>query len=143
MTTTAAVTQKPNKGNNSAPPYSMLEGSVASHENGMAPLALDNCGNPLDFDPSDHMTEGGNMVLWDDVKGGKHPWDPRYGEENPDTSDGFDPTYILNHATDSSATATALATGQKVRVCRDGNKGTRKRNILQQNCIRSRIQCNR
>lgn len=54
------------------------------------------------------------MVLWDDKKGGKYPWDPRYTQTIPDTTDGFDPTYILNHATDSSATATALATGQKV-----------------------------
>jgi alkaline phosphatase len=106
--------QKPKDGNNSASPFSMLEGQVDKHDNGMAPLALNECGFPIDFDPSDHMTKGGNMVMWDDVKGGKYPWDPRYGQGNPDTSDGFDPTFILNHATDSSATATALATGQKV-----------------------------
>ena len=55
------------------------------------------------------------MVLWDDAKGGKYPWDPRYGQTNPNTTDGFDPLYAVQHATDSSATATALATGQKVR----------------------------
>ena len=93
----------------------MLEGRLDRHENGMAPLALNQCGFPIDFDPSDHITEGGHMVLWDDAKGGKYPWDPRYAQYFPDTSDGFDPTYILNHATDSAATATALATGQKVR----------------------------
>lgn len=115
MTPTATIIRNPRKGNNSAPSYSMLQGSVASHENGMAPLAKNDCGFPIDFDPSDHFTEGGNMVLWDDVKGGQYPWEPRYSQFHPDISDGFDPTYILNHATDSAAAATALATGQKVR----------------------------
>lgn len=93
----------------------MLKGSVANHENGMAPLALNDCGFPLDFDPRDHATEGGNMVLWDDVKGGRAPWDRRYTDPNgAHAANGFDPLYILQHATDSSATATALATGQKV-----------------------------
>ncbi|CAB9531076.1 Alkaline phosphatase H [Seminavis robusta] len=114
VTTTATLAQRPNKGNNSAPPYGMLEGSLAKHDSGMAPLALTECGWPIDFDPKDHITDGGNMVLWDDVKGGQYPWDPRYTQDNPDTSDGFDPLYIMQHATDSAATATTLATGHKV-----------------------------
>jgi hypothetical protein len=24
------------------------------------------------------VLKGGNMVQWDDVKGGMHPWDPNY-----------------------------------------------------------------
>lgn len=54
------------------------------------------------------------VSLWI-LTGGKYPWDPRYVEENPDTSDGFDPTYIMQHATDSASTAGTLATGHKVR----------------------------
>ena len=53
------------------------------------------------------------MALWDDVKGGEFPWDERYYQENPDTSDGFDPTFIMQHATDSASTAGAYATGVK------------------------------
>jgi alkaline phosphatase len=114
VTTTAAVVQKPNLGDHDAPPYSMLEGTVADRDSGMAPVALTECGFPIDFDPRDHVTDGGNMVLWDDVKGGQYPWDPRYAQDDPDTSDGFDPLYIMQHATDSAATATTLATGHKV-----------------------------
>jgi alkaline phosphatase len=93
----------------------MLKGSVNKHDKGMAPLATNECGFPLDFSPSDFDSDGGNMVLWDDVKGGKYPWDPRYyNASNITANDGFDPTFIMRHATDSSATATAIATGQKV-----------------------------
>lgn len=116
MTTTTTVIQQPNPGNHYAPSNSLLEGSVASHKPGMAPLALDQCGLPIDFSPLDYATEGGNMVLWDNLKGGEFPWDPRYFEENPDTSDGFDPTYIMQHATDSASTAGCMATGHKASV---------------------------
>jgi alkaline phosphatase len=82
----------------------------------MAPLALDDCtGKPIDFNPADYEREGGNMVLWDDVKGGKYPWDERYYQTGP-FNDGFDPEFIMRHATDSANTAGALATGHKASV---------------------------
>lgn len=56
------------------------------------------------------------MVLWNNTMGGEFPWDPRYYQENPDTSDGFDPTYIMQHATDSASTAGCMATGHKAAV---------------------------
>lgn len=117
VTTSAMVTKDPNPGNHYAPATSLLEGSVSSHDNGMAPLALDDCtGEPIDFDPRDYESEGGNMVLWDDVKGGEFPWDERYFQEVPDTSEGFDPEFIMRHGTDSASTAGALATGHKAAV---------------------------
>jgi alkaline phosphatase len=82
----------------------------------MAPLAVDKCGWPIDFSPLDFEAEGGNMVLWDDVKGGKYPWDKRYYEEFPSTEGGFDPTFIMQHATDSANTAGTMATGVKSSV---------------------------
>ena len=117
VTTTTTVIQKPNDGNHYAPGNSLLEGKASEHDNGMASLALNECGYPIDFDPRDFALDGGNMVLWDDVLGGKYPWDERYYEENPDTSDGFDPTYIMQHATDSASTAGTFATGVKVSNC--------------------------
>lgn len=114
VTTTTTVSQSPNDGNHYAPSQSLLNGTVADHDNGLAPLATNECGFAIDFSPSDFEVDGGNMVLWNDVLGGKYPWDPRYAEENPDTSDGFDPTYIMQHATDSASTAGSLATGAKV-----------------------------
>ena len=112
VTTTTTLIQKAEDGNHYAPGYSLLEGPTSDHEMGMAPLALDECGFPIDFSPLD-WTEGGNMVLWNNTKGGQFPWDPRYYQENPDTSDGFDPTFIMQHATDSASTAGTLATGHK------------------------------
>ena len=116
MTTTATVTQKPNPGNHYAPSQSLLKGAVSDHEPGMATLAVNKCCNPIDFNPRDFETAGGNMVLWDDVKGGEFPWDERYFQENPDTSTGFDPEYIARHATDSASTAGTMATGHKAAV---------------------------
>jgi alkaline phosphatase len=116
VTTTATVNQQPNDGNHYAPSNSLLEGDVSSHDDGMAPLSLNECGNPIDFSPLDYELDGGNMVLWNDVLGGEFPWDPRYYQENPDTSDGFDPTFIMQHATDSASTAGCLATGHKAAV---------------------------
>lgn len=115
MTTTSPVLQEPNPGNHYGPANSLLEGSVTEHNSGMAPLALNECGFPIDFNPNDWW-EGGHMSLWDDVKGGQYPWDKRYYEENPDTSDGFDPTFIMQHATDSANTAGTMATGHKAAV---------------------------
>ena len=83
MTTTTTVIQEPNAGNHYAPANSLLEGSVGDHKSGQAPLALDECGNPIDFSPLDYMADGGNMVLWDDVKGGAFPWDERRSEILP------------------------------------------------------------
>lgn len=74
VTTTTTVIQAPNDGNHYAPPFSLLDGKVEDHDNGMSPLALNPCGYPIDFSVLDYATEGGNMVLWDDVKGGKYPW---------------------------------------------------------------------
>jgi hypothetical protein len=82
----------------------------------MADLAMNECGFPIDFSPLDWENDGGNMALWDDVKGGALPWDSRYYEENPDTSTGFDPEYIMRHATDSANTAGCMATGHKAAV---------------------------
>lgn len=116
MTTTTTVIQAPNPGNHYAPANSLLEGSVKDHKSGQAALALNECGFPIDFSPKDYMMEGGNMVLWDDVLGGEFPWDERYYQENPDTSDGFDPEFIMMHATDSASTAGCMATGHKAAV---------------------------
>lgn len=83
----------------------------------MAPLALNECGFPIDFNPLDFEEDHGNMVLWDDVKGGEFPWDERYYMETMEaTDDGFDPTFIMQHATDSASTAGCMATGHKAAV---------------------------
>ena len=115
VTTSAPLLQQPNPGNHYAPAASLLAGSVTEHDSGQAPLALNECGFPIDFNPKDWL-DGGNMVLWDNVKGGEFPWDKRYYQEDPDTSDGFDPTFIMQHATDSANTAGSLATGHKAAV---------------------------
>lgn len=116
VTTSAMVIQQPEDGAHYAPARSLLEGEVSDHFNGMAPLALDDCtGKPIDFNPADYEREGGNMVLWDDVKGGAFPWDERYYQTGP-FDDGFDPEFIMRHATDSANTAGALATGHKASV---------------------------
>lgn len=115
VTTSTVVLQEENKGGHYGPARSLLEGNVADHDNGMAELAVDECGKPINFSPLDYEAEGGNMVLWDDVKGGKFPWDERYFQKGPFT-DGFDPEFIQLHATDSASTAGALATGHKAAV---------------------------
>lgn len=78
VTTTVPVIQAPEPGNHYAPGFSLLAGDVSLHNDGMAPLALDECGFPVDFSPLDYELEGGNMVLWNDEYGGKFPWDDRY-----------------------------------------------------------------
>jgi alkaline phosphatase len=122
VTTSSVLLQQPEKGNHYAPPRSMLNGTVEDRDNGMAPLALNECGFPIDFSPLDFELYGGNMVLWNDTMGGQYPWDSRYFQLDMDTTversfgDGFDPTYIMQHATDSANTASALATGHKAAV---------------------------
>lgn len=116
VTTSAPVLQSPSDGDHYAPGKSLLEGSVSSHFNGMAPLAIDDCtGEPIIFDPSDYENEGGNMVLWDEAKGGKYPWDERYFT-GADEKDDFDKEYIMRHATDSANTAASYSTGHKAAV---------------------------
>ena len=74
VTTTTTVIQQPTEGNHYAPARSLLQGKVEEHDNGLAPLALNECGYPIDFSVLDFAIDGGNMVLWDDVKGGTYPW---------------------------------------------------------------------
>ena len=47
----------------------------------MADLLVDADGNPLVFDPRD-ILEGGNMVHWDNIRGGMFPWDDNYFVSN-------------------------------------------------------------
>jgi alkaline phosphatase len=88
----------------------MLQGTTEEHYDRMAPLVMNDCGFALEFNPAD-VSEGGMMALWDDVKGGEFPWDANYYTDTPDLSSGFDPEFIMQHATDSANTAAALATG--------------------------------
>jgi alkaline phosphatase len=90
VTTTTTVIQAPEDGNHYAPSNSLLQGSVNDHNDGMSPLALNDCGHPIDFSPLDYELEGGNMVLWNDEYGGKFPWDSRYFGDAQ--SGKFDPT---------------------------------------------------
>jgi hypothetical protein len=90
VTTTAPMIQAPTAGNHYAPANSLLKGSVTAHDDGMAPLALNPCGFPIDFSPLDYALDGGNMVLWNDEYGGEFPWDDRYFG-SPATGK-FDPT---------------------------------------------------
>lgn len=89
VTTSTTMIGKPLNGDHYAPPTSLLNGTVQEHENGMAPLALNECGYPIDFNPKDFELEGGNMVLWNDENGGKYPWDKRY--YGAPVSGSFDP----------------------------------------------------
>ena len=115
MTTGATVIGTPEKSNHYSPSTSLLDGATSTHENGMATLRLNTCGFPVDFSPKDFLVEGGNMVLWNDELGGKYPWDARYFSSNPNIN-GFNITYIMQHATDSANTAGCLATGHKASV---------------------------
>ena len=76
MTTSTPIIGQPNDGNHYGPARSFL-GNVEEHDNGMADLITDSQGRPLVFDARP-VWEGGNMVLWDDQKGGMHPWDENY-----------------------------------------------------------------
>jgi len=115
VTHSAPLLQDEAEGEYYAPSKSMLEGDVDEHDNGMSPLAVDkNTGLPLVFDPSDFEDNGGDMVLWNDAKGGAYPWDSEYFNVNEtDVKEGFDKEFVIRHATDSAATASAYATGHK------------------------------
>ena len=120
VTNSAVVVNNTNPGNHYAPSESML-GDTDKRDTGSGSLTRDECGNPIDFNPLD-ISEGGNMVLWNDKKGGTYPWDERYSKGKETASDRsfarhFDPTFIMQHAIDSAASATTLATGQKVSTC--------------------------
>jgi len=67
-------------GNHQAPGRSML-GSVDRHGTGMSPLIENECGLPIDFNPND-ISEGGNMVLWNDTLGGTYPWHEGYNVDS-------------------------------------------------------------
>ena len=118
VTTSATLVHSPTDGAHYAPASSMLEGNVSGHDDGMAPLAVDECtGDYIDFSPYDFELDGGNMVLWDDERGGKYPWDPDYWVTDGNYSNKkFDPEFIMRHATDSANTAGSLATGVKAGV---------------------------
>jgi len=113
VTTSTPIFQKHSISVHYAQAKSLLEGNLKDHGNGMSPIALDECRSlPIDFNPTDFEDEGGNMVLWNDKKGGKYPWDQRYFQEGP-FNDGFDPEYITRYAADSANTAASYATGHK------------------------------
>ncbi|KAL3775325.1 hypothetical protein HJC23_003146 [Cyclotella cryptica] len=116
VTTSIPFIGEPNDGNHYGPARSFI-GDVGNHENGMGELILGPDGKPLVFDPRD-IFKGGNMVLWDDVRGGTHPWDANYFVEMNDypTDPGFDPEFILQHAIDSANSASSYANGHKTGV---------------------------
>eukprot|EP00967_Tisochrysis_lutea_P144219 scaffold269003_cov30-Tisochrysis_lutea.AAC.3 len=125
VTTSAMVIQEASEGAFYSPSgQSMLEGATRpsfsapnvmtkGHDNEQAPLALDENGKPFEFDPRDYESEGGMMVLWDDVKGGKYPWDINYRVPAMQRAPGFDIRFRQRHATDSASTAGSYATGVK------------------------------
>jgi hypothetical protein len=84
-----------NPGNHYGPGRSFL-GDVDSHDNGMGELLVGLDGNVLVFDPRD-ISEGGNMVRWDDEKGGEYPWDANYFKlpAGESIDDKFDPEVSL------------------------------------------------
>jgi alkaline phosphatase len=116
MTTSTPIIGEPNDGNHYGPARSFL-GDVGEHDNGMGELLTNKDGVPYVFSGKDVM-EGGNMVLWNDAKGGKYPWDPNYFLEGnqPPSDPAFDPEYILQHAIDSANSASCYATGVKTGV---------------------------
>jgi hypothetical protein len=91
LTTSVPFIGEAEPGNHYGPARSFL-GDVEAHDNGMADLLIGADGNPLVFDPRD-IFEGGNMVLWDDAKGGAFPWDENYfrAANGLPTDESFDP----------------------------------------------------
>jgi hypothetical protein len=91
LTTSVPFIGEAETGNHYGPARSFL-GDVDTHDNGMADLLVGADGNPLVFDPRD-IFEGGNMVLWDDAKGGAFPWDENYfnAAQGLPTDPEFDP----------------------------------------------------
>ena len=103
----------PNDGNHNGPRRSFL-GMVNEHDNGMADLLTDEEGIPLVFSPRD-INDGGNMVMWDDAKGGRFPWDANYFKQagGLPVDPYFEPEFIMQHATGSANSASAYSTGTK------------------------------
>ncbi len=91
LTTSVPFIGEAEPGNHYGPARSFL-GDVDTHDNGMGDLLVGADGNPLVFDPRD-IFEGGNMVLWDDAKGGAFPWDENYfrAANGLPTDESFDP----------------------------------------------------
>lgn len=91
MTNSVPFVGEANPGNHYGPGRSFL-GDVDLHDNGMGELLVGLDGNVLVFDPRD-IHEGGNMVRWDDEKGGEYPWDANYFKlpAGEPTDDKFDP----------------------------------------------------
>jgi len=116
MTATSPLIGQPKDGNHYGPARSFL-GKVDEHDNGMAELLTDAQDNPLVFDPRD-VLQGGNLVMWDDVKGGMYPWDENYfnAANGFPVDPSFDPEFIMQHAIDSANSASAYATGVKTGV---------------------------
>lgn len=104
---------------------SALEGTTFNHNTGQSevrdgfvfnPEAADVVGfNEGTFDETP-TGEGGNVPIFDLQAGGNSPWDANYYENRSNTSEGFDPNYILNLYPDSAGTATGLYTGVKTYV---------------------------
>jgi hypothetical protein len=94
VTTAAPVLQAPNAENHYAPENTLLEGSARRHKDRSAPLFMNECGFPHEFNPNS-LEDGGAMANWNDAMGGEFPWDNRYYQENPDISDRLDPEFIL------------------------------------------------
>ena len=97
LTTSVPFIGEAEKGNHYGPARSFL-GDVDTHDNGMADLLVGADGKVLQFDPRS-VLEGGNMVLWDDTKGGAHPWDPNYfkAAQGLPTEPEFDPEVSPMH----------------------------------------------
>lgn len=91
LTTSTPLIGDATPGNHYGAARSML-GNIDTHDNGMASLLKDKKGKPLVFDPRD-IFQGGNMVLWNDKKGGATPWDSNYFSkaDGLPTSKYFDP----------------------------------------------------
>ena len=114
---------------------SALEGDPFLHNTGEAPVR-----EGFEFDPNAALVEGffpefrdeafdedpipdaegnlrgGNVPIFNQLKGGELPWDADYYEDRDNTSDGFDKEYIKNLYPDSAGTATGLYTGVKTYV---------------------------
>ena len=95
VTTSTPFIGEAEAGNHYGPARSFL-GDVDTHDNGMGELLVGADGKVLQFDPR-NVLDGGNMVLWDDAKGGSHPWDPNYfkAAQGLPTDPEFDPLVSL------------------------------------------------
>ncbi|MDJ0553678.1 MAG: alkaline phosphatase [Microcoleaceae cyanobacterium MO_207.B10] len=94
---------------------SLIEGSIYGHNTGEGPIRTNENGEELEFKPTD-VFEGGNVPIFDLVRGGVTPWDENYYENFGNTEAGFDPEYIKEYYPDSAGTATGFHTGTKTYV---------------------------